>query len=140
MKLILNYLGGDSILRGFMVFVVEPRLFVILVYMEYPQKESRDARSTIAIRDVEVHAKGNLERSARNASYFYINRIFLSFLFLSVSLLRCSRNFADSKVESGFKFSFREDTRRPFVIETYDNLRNKIYVCSDTTIHGPLKT
>lgn len=140
MKLILNYLGGDSILRGFMVFVVEPRLFVIRVYMEYPQKESRDARSTIAIRDVEVHAKGNLERSARNASYFYINRIFFSFLFLSVSLLRCSRNFADSKVESGSKFSFREDTRGPFVIETYDNLRNKIYVCSDTTIHGPLKT
>lgn len=28
------------------------------------------ARSTIAIRDVEVHVKGNLERS--NASYFYI--------------------------------------------------------------------
>lgn len=71
LRVALNFFHGDSILRGFMLFVIESGS---LRYMWNIRKRNRGtcARSTIAIRDVEVHVKGNLERSTRNASYFYI--------------------------------------------------------------------
>lgn len=97
LRVALNFFHGDSILRGFMLFVIESGS---LRYMWNIRKRNRGtcARSTIAIRDVEVHVKGNLERSTRNASYFYIyiNRVFFFFP------PRSSWNFAE-KVNSTFR-------------------------------------
>lgn len=105
-----------------MVFVIESRLFAMCIYMYGISVKGMEGRAP------DRRLPFGTWKYTWNVISKGVTRLISIYIYKSFFLvLRGTWRIR----KSGFNFSFREDTRGPFVIETYDNLRNKIR--SDTT-------